>query len=261
MTTLDLTDITIRRGTLTVADKLSLQLQSGRIYTILGPNGTGKSSLIKTIFGALPFSGSITYGGTPLAANHLQAWRKPIAYMPQDSYTDADLNTIEVVLLGRMDALNMHISDELLREAADLLEQLGIAHLAHHPISALSGGQRQLAMFAQALLRRPQILMLDEPVSALDMYHQINLLQKVEQYTREHGLITLMVLHDLSLAAQFSDELIMLSEGKIQAQGAPKQVLQPDLLRKMYRVEVEILYCCQGLPVVRCMRHTQPETL
>lgn len=178
------------------------------------------------------------------------SWRKPIAYMPQDSHTDAELNTLEVVLLGRMDALGRHISDELMQEAIELMAQLNIAELAHRPIRALSGGQRQLDMFAQALLSCPQILLLDEPVSALDMAHQINLLHKVSHYTQQNQLICLMVLHDLSLAAQFSDELLLLSEGHIQAQGAPQDVLQPHILRQVYQVDIEILTSSQGLPVV-----------
>lgn len=251
MNTLSVQQLTIKRGVTTVADKIDLTLRAGQVYTILGPNGAGKSSLLKTLFGELVYTGTIHYNQSILNHRHLSTWRKPIAYMPQDSHADAELSTLEVVLLGKIDALHMHISDELLVEGAELLAQLGIAHLAHRPIRSLSGGQRQLAMFAQALLRRPEILLLDEPVSALDMYHQINLLEKVIQHTREQNLITLMVLHDLSLAAQFSDELILLAEGKIQAQGKPIDTLQAELLQKLYGVPVEILRCSQGLPVIR----------
>ena len=251
---LELDQLTVQRGSLTVVKAINAQFHAGRIYTLLGANGAGKSSLLKAIFGELAFSGNIRYQDSVQRKAHLMAWRKPIAYMPQDSHTDAELNTLEVVLLGRMDALGRHISDDLMREAIDLMAQLNIAELAHRPISALSGGQRQLAMFAQALLRRPKILLLDEPVSALDMAHQINLLQKVRHYTQEHNLICLMVLHDLSLAAQFSDELLLLANGKIQAQGTPQAVLQPQILRQVYRVDIEILTSSQGLPVVHPYR-------
>ncbi len=251
---LELDHLTVQRGSLTVVKAINAQFHSGKIYTLLGANGAGKSSLLKAIFGELAFLGNIRYQDTVQRKAHLMAWRKPIAYMPQDSHTDAELNTLEVVLLGRMDALGRHISDDLMREAIDLMAQLNIAELAHRPISALSGGQRQLAMFAQALLRRPKILLLDEPVSALDMAHQINLLQKVRHYTQEHHLICLMVLHDLSLAAQFSDELLLLANGKIQAQGTPQAVLQPQILRQVYRVDIEILTSSQGLPVVHPYR-------
>lgn len=251
---LELDHLTVQRGSLTVVKAINAQFHSGKIYTLLGANGAGKSSLLKAIFGELAFLGNIRYQDTVQTRAHLMAWRKPIAYMPQDSHTDAELNTLEVVLLGRMDALGRHISDDLMREAIDLMAQLNIAELAHRPISALSGGQRQLAMFAQALLRRPKILLLDEPVSALDMAHQINLLQKVRHYTQENHLICLMVLHDLSLAAQFSDELLLLADGKIQAQGTPQAVLQPQILRQVYQVDIEILTSSRGLPVVHPYR-------
>ncbi|MGP9689545.1 ABC transporter ATP-binding protein [Psychrobacter sp. AOP22-C1-C5] len=249
--------LNIQYGSLTVAHAIDAQFEAGNIYTILGANGAGKSSLLKAIFGELAFSGAVSYQGTAQRKAHLNAWRKPIAYMPQDSHTDAELNTLEVVLLGRMDALTRHISDELLHEAVELLEELNISHLAHRPIRLLSGGQRQLAMFAQALLRRPKILLLDEPVSALDMAHQINLLDKVRHYTRQHQLICIMVLHDLSLAAQFSDEVMLLSDGKIQAQGTPKAVLQPEILRQVYHVDIEILTSHQGSPVIHPYRKRQ----
>lgn len=254
---LKLDRLTIQYGALTVARDIDAQFEAGNIYTILGANGAGKSSLLKAIFGELPFSGTVDYQGRVQTKSQLNAWRKPIAYMPQDSHTDAELTTLEVVILGRMDALSHHISDELLREAVDLLAELNISHLAHRSIRSLSGGQRQLAMFAQALLRRPKILLLDEPVSALDMAHQINLLDKVRHYTQQHQLICIMVLHDLSLAAQFSDEVILLADGDIQAQGMPKAVLQSEILRKVYHVDIEILTSHQGSPVVHPYRKRQ----
>ncbi len=247
---LELESLTLQRGSLTVAQDLCARFQAGKVYTILGANGVGKSSLLKAIFGELAFAGQIAYQGVRQSKTRLAAWRKPIAYMPQESHTDAELSALEVVLLGRMEALGRHIGDDLLREAADLMGELNIAHLAHCPIRSLSGGQRQLAMFAQALLRRPKILLLDEPVSALDMAHQINLLEKVNHYTREHRLICLMVLHDLSLAAQFSDELLLLAEAQIQAQGAPETVLKPEILRRVYQVDIEILTSSQGRLVI-----------
>ena len=149
-----------------------------------------------------------------------------------------------------------NVGDELLHEAASIMAELGIGHLAHRDVMRLSGGQRQLVMFAQVMLRRPEILMLDEPVSALDMHHQLNLLERVVQYTHEHNLVTLMVLHDLSLAAQFSDGVILLGEGKVQAQGAPQDVLQADMIGRLYKVDIELLYDSKGLPVIRPMRQS-----
>ena len=184
---LKLENVHIRRGDYVVADSIDLTLEQGKVYSVLGPNGTGKSSLMKTIFGEVAHKGTIRYGDEVLSKIHLQSWRKRIGYMPQDTAAEASLTALEVVLLGRMDALHMHVGDELLHEAASIMAELGIGHLAHRDVMRLSGGQRQLVMFAQVMLRRPGILMLDEPVSALDMHHQLNLLERVVQYTHEHN--------------------------------------------------------------------------
>lgn len=111
-----------------------------------------------------------------------------------------------------------------------------------------------MVMFAQVLLRNPQILLLDEPVSALDMYHQQNLLAEVCRYTQQHQLITIMVLHDLSLVAQYSDQLILLGEGKVQGLGTPHKVLTAEVISRLYHVDIELLHCSRGLPVVRPQR-------
>ncbi|MGF6147771.1 Hemin import ATP-binding protein HmuV [Kingella potus] len=251
---LKLENIRVRRGDYTVADDISLMLENGKVYSILGPNGTGKSSLMKTIFGEVAHKGRISYGGEVLSKIHLQHWRKRIGYMPQDTAAEASLTALEVVLLGRMDALHMHVGDELLHEAAGIMAELGIGHLAHRDVMRLSGGQRQLVMFAQVMLRRPEILMLDEPVSALDMHHQLNLLERVVSYTHEHNLVTLMVLHDLSLAAQFCDSVILLGGGKVRAEGKPQEVLDAGVIADLYKVSIELLYDSSGMPVIRPMR-------
>lgn len=251
---LQLENLTVQRGRLTVANQLNLTLEKGKIYTVLGANGVGKSSLLKAIFGEIPHQGQIRYDEMIQRPGQLSRWRKCIGYMPQDCMVEASLTAMEVILLGQLDSLHMHVSDELLTEVAQMMEKLGIAHLAHQDVMRLSGGQRQMVMFAQVLLRKPEILLLDEPVSALDMHHQINLLEQVSLHTRQQNLITVMILHDLSLAAQFSDNVILLGEGKIQGFGNATEVFTPELISRLYQVEVEILTDSNGLPVIRPQR-------
>lgn len=243
---LELHQISIHRGDFCVADNISLQLQAGKVYTVLGPNGAGKSSLIKTLFGEIPYQGDIRFQQQQLQAQKLSQWRKMIGYMPQDTQIDASLSALEVVLLGKLDSLSLRISDEQLSIAIEVMQKLGIAHLAQRDVLSLSGGQRQMVMFAQVLLREPQLLLLDEPVSALDMHHQCVLLEQVRQQTKEKQLVTIIILHDLCLAAQFADELILLAEGKIQAQGNANQVFQRDIIERIYRIEANILSNPQG---------------
>lgn len=254
MMVLALHDITLMRGQTCTARDCVLSFHPGEVTAILGPNGAGKSSLIKAIFGEVPLkAGRITLGDMALSRRHLHRWRSGIGYMPQDTGVEAALTTLEVVLLGRMDALHMHVGDEDLAAALAAMQAVGIADLAQRDIQSLSGGQRQLALFAQVMLRNPQVLLLDEPVSALDMHHQIVLLDHVRAETRARGLVTVMVLHDLSLAAQFADRIALLGGGQIVAEGAPDTVLTPEIIGPLYRVTVERLTDSQGKPVIRPM--------
>lgn len=255
MPALHLDEISIVRGATQTARALSAEFNAGQVYAILGPNGTGKSSLLKAIFGELSLSqGRIHYGPHALSMRHLASWRQRIGYMPQGTEIDVSLTVLEVVLLGKLDALHMYVGDELLNEALEIMQQVGIVDLAHRDIQTLSGGQRQLAMFCQVLLRDPAIMLLDEPVSALDMHHQLNLLEQVHQETRQRRLITITVLHDLSLAAQFADQVMLLGEGILQASGTPHDVLTPERLSPLYGVAVERLYDSAGIPVIRPLR-------
>ncbi|TLD84429.1 ABC transporter ATP-binding protein [Helicobacter sp. MIT 11-5569] len=241
---LELKSFTLTRKNICVANTLNLSLKSGNVYCILGPNGVGKSSLINAIFGILPYKGEILYNNAPLKG------QKHISFMPQDTNVDVNLTALEIVLLGLIDHLGMYLSDSQIKQAATLMEELGILHLAQRDILSLSGGQRQMIMFAQTLIKNPKILLLDEPVSALDMHHQCVLLECVRKTTRARNLLTIMVLHDLSLSAQFADSILMLSEGKIQAQGNPKEVLQKDLIENLYKVKTEIFYNADGIPII-----------
>ncbi|MGG7517221.1 ABC transporter ATP-binding protein [Allorhizobium undicola] len=260
MNALTLDKITLFRGSHCVVRDLSLSLEPGKVHVILGPNGAGKSSLLRAIFGEFrPQAGTISRGAQSLSPAHLRQWRSQIGYMPQDTALDASLTALEVVLLGRMDELSFHIDDETLRLAAETMQAVGVGHLASHDILSLSGGQRQLTLFAQVLLRDPDILLLDEPVSALDMHHQQTLLDMVHRETRARNRISILVLHDLSLAAQYADQLILIGDGALKAAGSPAEVLDAQLISRTYGVEVEILYDSAGAPVVRPKRAARPE--
>lgn len=262
MNELILDNLTLHRGSHCVVKNLTLRLQAGQVHVVLGPNGAGKSSLLRALFGEFwPSVGTISRDGTTLSRENLRSWRKAIGYMPQDTAIEASLTALEVVLLGRMDELSFHVDDDTLRAAIETMQSVGIAHLAHHDILSLSGGQRQLALFAQVLLRDPGILLLDEPVSALDMHHQQTLLDIVHRETRSRNRISVLVLHDLSLAAQYADQLILIGDGELKAAGHPSEVLDAQLISRTYGVDVEILTDSAGAPVVRPKRATVMQPL
>ncbi|TQR30972.1 peptide ABC transporter substrate-binding protein [Campylobacter sp. MIT 99-7217] len=239
---LRLQNLSIHRGNLCVADEINAEFKEGKIYAVLGPNGAGKSSLLSAIFGDLHFKGKISFEDMELSLKNHYLWKKDFGFMPQDSGVDASLSALEVVLLGLMDSLGMYISDEQIQKALSLMQNLGILHLAHQDVMSLSGGQRQMVMFASVLIKTPKVLLLDEPVSALDLHHQCVLLECVKEHTKKEKLISIVILHDLSLAAQFADELLILEGAKIHAFGKAKDALSKDLIEKLYRIKSLIFY-------------------
>ncbi|CUW96959.1 ABC transporter ATP-binding protein [Agrobacterium tumefaciens] len=260
-----LDSISAERGGQTVVKGLSARLEAGHIHAVIGPNGTGKTTLLRAIFGDLPLAaGSISLGDRRLragerAGRYIRQWRDGFAYMPQDTTSDIALSVLEVVALGRFGRLSLHIDDETLDLAMTRLHQAGIAHLAGREIASLSGGQRQMALFAQVLMREPQAMLLDEPVSALDLKHQVALLDLVQQETRANGWVTLVVLHDLNLACQYADNLLVISGGALKATGAPGDIVTPKLISETYGVTVEVLRDRRGNPVIQPAGDPLPE--
>jgi iron complex transport system ATP-binding protein len=256
---LELRDLTLRIGELTLVEDLNLTLERGQLHVIIGPNGTGKTSLLRALFGELPLTrGEVRLRGTPMTPNTLTAWRQSIGYMPQNTQLDLDLTTLEAVVLGRLQRLSMRLSDEDLNAALKALQALDIAHLADRAMHTLSGGQRQMVLFAQVLLRQPKLMLLDEPVSALDLKHQMQLMEHLKTQTAEQGWVSVAVLHDLNLAAQFADQLIVLGDGRLQAFGPPARVLSSELIHSLYHVPVDVHHDLDGQPYVRTLRASLP---
>lgn len=240
---------------LVLADNMSFELEASKTHVIIGPNGTGKSTLLKTLFGDIqPQKGQVSFEGAALTKATLSTWRTQFGYMPQDIRLDVGLTVLEVVLLGQLNALSLKLGDQLLEEALQALDQIGLLHLANRDVRTLSGGQCQMILFAQALMRKPKILMLDEPVSALDLHFQQVLLDHLDQQTKQKGWVSLMILHDLNLAAQYADNLLVLKGGKVVAQGAPKDVITPAMVEDVYGVKADVQLDSLGVPFIRTQR-------
>ena len=254
---IQLDNLALARSGRTILHGLSTTLEPGAIHVVLGPNGTGKTTLLRAMAGDLPLAGgAITHGehsrGAQAASRRvLEAWRRDFAYMPQDCSTEVSLSVLEVVVLGNLGQIGLRLDDALLQRAMEKLSQVGIAHLAGRSIGSLSGGQRQMAFFAQVLMREPKVMLLDEPVSALDLRHQIALLDRVRHETRSRNLVTVVVLHDLNLACQYADNLLVLVDGQLAASGHPGEIVTAALLQSTYGVAVDILQDRQGRPVVQ----------
>ncbi|PXX94841.1 ABC transporter ATP-binding protein [Halomonas sp. LBP4] len=215
-------------------------LEGGQVVALLGPNAAGKSTLFRRILGLLKGEGEVRITGTRA--------ERPVAYMPQDTGAKAVLTVYESVLLARMQGRGLKVQAEDLAQVDRALEELGIAALGERDIGDLSGGQRQLVSAAQALVQEPEILMLDEPTSALDLNRQIALLTVLRRLARERKMLILVALHDLGHALRFTDQAMVLEQGRLIACGPTARVVTPELLRRVYRVEARIEPCSKGRP-------------
>jgi iron complex transport system ATP-binding protein len=223
-------------------------LAAGEVTALLGPNGSGKSTLLKALAGLVRTrSGSVLLDGQDLSRLGVGERARHLVYLPQSLPAAVHLRVFESVLVAANASRHAHAPSLALTDIDRLLERLGIAHLALHYLDALSGGQKQLVGLAQALIRQPRVLLLDEPLSALDLNYQFHVMRLLKQETQEHGLISVIVLHDLNVALQHADRAVMIQHGRLHAQGTPAEVITPDSLAAVYGVQGRVEACSRGL--------------
>ncbi|HET7266607.1 MAG TPA: ABC transporter ATP-binding protein [Oleiagrimonas sp.] len=233
-----------------VIESLTLpDLPAGAVHALLGPNAAGKSTLLRALAGLLPAHGSIMLAGEELVHMPLAERARRVTYMPQTLPGGVALTVLETVI-GALRAAHAEAAPgstgDAVGRAVETLAQVGIEHLAMEGLARLSGGQRQLVSLAQALVRRPRLLLLDEPISALDLKYQQQVMQLVQRLAREQGMTVLVVLHDLQIAAQWSDRVVVLAQGRLAACGEPAEALTPELLAEVYHVDARIEHCSHG---------------
>lgn len=221
-----------------VLKDITATFHEGEVTSIIGPNGTGKTTFIKAISKMINYEGTIHMNENPKEKLPMDK----IAYVPQMSSSNSNLTVFEMVLLGHMKDLRWKIPKEKLEETNRILKKINLSHLSRNKFSSLSGGQKQLVIMAQALVSKPKILLLDEPTSALDIRHQLQVLDLAREYTKENNAITIVVIHDLALSTRYSDKIILLNGGYVAKEGLAEEVLDPSLLKEVYKVEVEV--CC-----------------
>lgn len=234
-------------GKRVIIDDLSIAgLVPGTVTALLGPNGSGKSTLLKGLAGLQPIRhGHIQLDEQDLARCSPAERARQLVYLPQSLPADVHLRVMESVLVAA-NASRLGDTHTDLPAILDLLDRLGIGGLAMHYLDQLSGGQKQLVGLAQALIRRPRLLLLDEPLSALDLNYQFHVMDLLRQATRDQGLITLIVLHDLNIALRHSDHALLIQNGTLLAQGRPEAVITTETLAQAYGVQGRIEPCSRG---------------
>ncbi len=224
-----------------VLDHISMQISEGEVVSIIGPNGSGKSTLLRCICRVLQPRGGVVYLNNQDVA-HLKPRElaRLLGYVPQSGAEVFPLTVYEAVLLGRKPYLSWGVGPKD-REIVDrILRFMKIEEFALKYINEMSGGEKQRVLIARALAQEPEVLMLDEPTSNLDIKHQLEVLGLMQKFAHEGGMTVIMVLHDLNLASRFSDKLVLINEGKVFASGPPAAVLNPANIRAVYDVEADV---------------------
>jgi iron complex transport system ATP-binding protein len=233
--------VAVELGGREVLHGIDATFAAGRFTAIVGPNGAGKSTLVRAGLGILPVSrGAVTVGGRDLRRLRRREVARAMAFVPQDTHLEFAFTVEEVVAMGRYPHL-----DPLAREGPDdreavrrAMERLELEPLARRPVTALSGGERQRAFIARALATEAPALVLDEPISSLDIGHRLDILEFLGALAAA-GKTVVAVLHDLELALRFCDPILVLADGRAVGRGGPEEVLESGVLEEAFGVRIE----------------------
>ncbi|MEY7850135.1 ABC transporter ATP-binding protein [Natrarchaeobius sp. A-rgal3] len=237
--TVKITDISFSYGSTEILTDISVSADRGELMALIGPNGAGKSTLLKCVNGlAEPDSGDVHVCGDPLTDLSRRDISRRIGYVPQNAASGFESTVFDFILLGRKPYIDWRASEEDISIVSNLLDSLDLQSLAMRDIAELSGGQRQKATIARALAAKPDILLLDEPTSNLDIKHQLQVLDIVRQQVKD-GLTALLVIHDLNHVLRFADSVVVLDDGSVVASG-DVDVLSEGILEETYDVNVHI---------------------
>ena len=243
MTAVEVTGLRVDLGGARILDDVDLIVEGGEWVTVIGPNGAGKSTLLRAIGGRLRFAGSIALFGTPAARLRRRERARLVATVAQTPVVPPGMSVLDYVLLGRTPYIpplgRESVAD--LEVVHDVLAGLDLTRFAGRELETLSGGERQRAFLARALAQGATLLLLDEPTSALDIGHQQEVLELVDALRRDRGLTVLATMHDLSIAGEYADRLVLLADGRVAAAGSPREVLTQELLARHYRARVRVV--------------------
>lgn len=224
-----------------ILHEVALEVQRGEVVGLIGPNGSGKSTLVRCISGVIrPRRGQVTLEGQDALRMPRTDLARTLAVVPQSPQLPEGFTCEDIVLMGRNPHLGL-LQGESVRDYAVVREAMAATdclHLAQQRIGELSGGEQQRVVIARALAQEPRVLLLDEPTTHLDISHQVTVLDIMRRLARGRDLAVLAVFHDLNLAVQYCDRLVLLTEGRVQASGTPNEVVTAENILLAYRTEV-----------------------
>ncbi len=220
---------------------ISLDIPEGKVTAIIGPNGCGKSTTLKALSRILPYKGSVTFKGQEMSTLSQREFAKCLAILTQSPQAPSDLTVNDLVEMGRFPHrgfLGRGGKDD--KEHVEwALAQTGVTAMRNRLLNTLSGGERQRAWIAMALAQRPEVLLLDEPTTYLDICHQLEIMQLIGRLNQELGLTVVMVVHDLNHAIMYADHVVVVKAGKLVTSGAPREIITAELLAEVFKVKAD----------------------
>lgn len=257
----------------TVLHDIDLAARPGRVLSIIGPNGAGKTTLLKCLNGLLrPSSGRVLLGDRPLEEYRRRERSATMAYVPQAEPSRFPMRVFDAVMLGRRPYLGWTPRRTDLEVVAHTIDTVGIGHLAQRDMHELSGGERQKVGIAKAIAQDPEVLLLDEPTTYLDLEHQLNVLRIITELAEKRRVTVVMTIHDLNHALAASDDMVVMKRGKVVASGEPSCV-DPDLVAEVYGVHCDVIThrgrpivvphneLASGLPTTAVAEHKEPRNV
>ncbi|HZT46299.1 MAG TPA: ABC transporter ATP-binding protein [Gaiellaceae bacterium] len=240
---LDVEHVTVELGGRPIVEDVSFSVEHGEWVTLIGPNGAGKTTLLRAVAGLVPFRGEVALDGKPLRRVRRRDLARRVAVVPQVPLMPSAMTIREYVLLGRTPYVS-YAGREGRRDHAAVeqaLARLDLAGLAERELGTLSGGERQRAVLARALAQEAPVLLLDEPTTALDAGRQQEALELIDALRLDAGLTVVATMHDLTLAGQYAPRLLLLSSGRIVAQGTASEVLTEAIVAEHYGARVRVV--------------------
>ncbi|GGK88815.1 iron ABC transporter ATP-binding protein [Sphaerisporangium melleum] len=260
MSALEARGLSATLGGRQVLSDVGLSVRDGEWLAVIGPNGAGKSTLLRVMMGLLEARGEVSVDGVPVRALKPRRRARLMAYAPQNPLLPPGLTVAEYALLGRTPYIG-YLGRDGRRDrevTASVLERLHLSALAARPLGRLSGGERQRVVLARALVQQAPVLLLDEPTTALDLGHQQQVLELVDRLRLADGLTIVTTVHDLSLAGQYADTVLLMAQGRQVASGPATEVLTEPLLTGTFGAHVRVAPGEDGRPLVNLVRPATP---
>jgi len=235
---LEIKGVSFGYGSMPALEDVTMSLGDGEIVSLVGPNGSGKTTLLKCINMILKFQkGTVLVEENDISKLKLKELAKLLSYVPQSAGRSFPSTVFEIVLIGRKPYVDWSVSSRDKKIVSNILSLMGLKEMALRQSNELSGGEYQKVLIARALAQEPQVLLLDEPTSNLDLKHQLDVLNLITSIVKKKNIAAVMAMHDLNLASRFSNKMIFLNGGKIYDAGKPEKVLTERNIRKVYGVE------------------------